>query len=213
VQARGQPEAAEGLRAQTLPPPSVDAGGGSRHLLGMAWSAGPSPEVHAAPGAERLLALHDAHHARLEELLYATIEAAVLLEGERATASLQTFAAELAEGLALEDALLLPIYARLGPQEGPGRLAHVEGDHTILLRGLDAASAALAQALTEATAAKRRPVLAMLPLLYRLLGTLEHHTERERRHVYPVVAPALSDDGCAAACARLTALVRPSPAS
>jgi hypothetical protein len=175
---------------------------------------GSDPSADQAPSPARLVALHDAHHARLEDLLYGCLEAAVGRRADEATAALAAFATELHAGLALEDELVLPCFAKVGPTEGPGRLAHLEGDHVILLRTLGLAQEALAQGLADSAQNGRlRPVLEALPALYRVLSTLEHHTERERRHLYPAVKDALSSADLAAACARLAALVPKRPGS
>jgi hypothetical protein len=66
----------------------------------------------------------------------------------------------------------------------------------------------LCQSLQSPTSAstRRREVALGLPLVYRLRGILEHHGERERRHVYPRVAPTLSSVDRDAAVAVLSRL-------
>jgi hypothetical protein len=151
-----------------------------------------------------VIALHDRHHERLVELLYATLDRLVDADVVGARAAFATFERELHEGLAVEDDVVLPVYRMLQPTQGPGRADHVDGDHVILRRGLGFVHALLDD--VEASPL-RRTALVGLPHVYRLLGTLEHHTERERRHVYPVVVAALDDDARARLGASLGRLV------
>jgi hypothetical protein len=151
-----------------------------------------------------VLRLHDRHHERLSELLYGVLDRLVDVDVAGARATFAAFERELDEGLALEDELVMPVYRTLQPQQGPGRADHVDGDHVILRRGIG-----FVQVLLDEVAASpvRRTALVGLPHVYRLLGTLEHHTERERRHVYPVAVPALADDARARLRAALGHLV------
>ena len=135
-----------------------------------------------------VIALHDRHHERLVELLYLTLDRLVDVDVVGARGAFATFERELHAGLALEDDVVLPVYRALQPTQGPGRADHVDGDHVILRRGLGFVHALLDEVDASPT---RRTALVGLPHVYRLLGTLEHHTERERRHVYPVAVPAL----------------------
>jgi hypothetical protein len=144
----------------------------------------------------QILALHAAHHSRLRELLFLTLERLVVVDIDAARRAFDAFAEELDAGLALEDEIVLPAYRPLQAAAGPGRADHVEGDHVILHRGLGFVDALLAEVAGQPSL---RGVLEGLPHVYRLLGTLEHHTERELRHVYPVVVAALAP----AAAARL----------
>jgi hypothetical protein len=155
-----------------------------------------------------VIALHDRHHARLVDLLFVTIERLVDVDPvagvDAARATFSTFERELLEGLAIEDDVVMPAYRSLQPAQGPGRADHVDGDHVILRRGLGFVHALFDEVAASPT---RRAALQGLPHVYRLLGTLEHHTERERRHVYPVVVPALDDDARAQLAASLRRLV------
>jgi hypothetical protein len=141
-----------------------------------------------------LIALHDRHHERLRDLLFVVIERLVRMDIAGAIAVFDRFERELRAGLAVEDDVVLPAYRLVDPVEGPGRAVHVEGDHVILLRGIG-----FVRAYLDDVAATRalRPILEGLPHVYRLLGTLEHHTERERRHVYPAAVPRLAVDDAA----------------
>ena len=150
-----------------------------------------------------LLDAHAAVHRWLEERAYATIEALVATDVVRARVLFDGFARVLAEHMAFEDERVLPVYTRVAPKDGPGRADHVEGDHTILRRHVDA----IVALLDEVEGAPLRAVLERLPVVYRLLGTLEHHTAREQNNVYPALARALPsaiDDVTAA----LTGLVK-----
>jgi hypothetical protein len=142
----------------------------------------------ADPAVESTLALHERHHACLRELLFRVLEALVAVDAVGARVHFRRFVDELAAGLALEDDIVLPAYRPLQPERGPGRADVVDGDHVILRRGLGFVDALVDE--VEASPSLR-VVLEGLPHVYRLLGTLEHHTERELRHVYPVVVPAL----------------------
>ncbi len=139
---------------------------------------------------DAVLSAHDRHHDRLRELLFALLECLVVVDVDRAQSSFDRFVAELRAGLALEDELVLPAYRPLQPGQGPGRVDHVEGDHVILERGIGFVAVLLEDVARVPTL---RTVLEGLPHVYRLLGTLEHHGERERRHVYPVAIAALGE--------------------
>jgi hypothetical protein len=156
-----------------------------------------------------LVVAHDALHARLEELAWAALEALVRQQLEAAAGSWRAFAVLLQEHMALEDGRVLPAYRPLAPAEGPGRLDHVEGDHTILLRHVAAIDALLGQlqqlGAQSAAALPLRSILQELPVFYRLLGTLEHHAARERQHVYPALARALPPEDLRALSTALTA--------
>jgi hypothetical protein len=154
---------------------------------------------------DSVIAAHDRHHERLRELLFALLARLVGVDVAAARACFAVFVDELRAGLALEDELVLPAYRPLPPaQAGAGRVDHVDGDHVILLRGVDFVAAFLDEV---AAAPTLRTVLEGLPHVYRLLGTLEHHGERERRHVYPAAVPAMGDDERARLGAALRRLV------
>jgi hypothetical protein len=155
---------------------------------------------------EILLTLHGHHHDRLREHLFRMLEALVAVDVAVAAAHLATFVRELDEGLALEDEIVMPAYRALGPVSGPGRSDHVEGDHVILRRGVGFVEAFVDDVRQ---APSLRVVLEGLPHVYRLLGTLEHHTEREQRHVYPAVIPTLAPGPAARLAAGLGRLVEP----
>ena len=137
-----------------------------------------------------LIALHDAHHARLHEHVLTILEALVDVELPLARAVLEQLNEELVAGLMLEDDVILPLYRTLPLASPQGRADHVDGDHVILRRTLGAIAAWFDE-LGEAP--RRRDVLAGLPVVYRLLNTLEHHHERERTHVYPAVDAVIDD--------------------
>lgn len=135
--------------------------------------------------AADLIALHDEHHAQLRELLFQTLEQLVVVDVDGARLRFDRFVTELEAGLALEEDVVMPCYRVHGPAQGPGKPEIVDGDHVILRRGIQS----VRELLAGATAL--RPILEGLPHVYRLIGTLEHHTEREQRHVYPLVAQHL----------------------
>jgi len=144
--------------------------------------------------SDELSAFHDAHHARLDALLWRVVDAVFDIDVARARAALALAHDELLAGLALEDDVIMPRYrAAFAAHPGPpqSRPDVVDGDHDLLRRGLDAVGAFLGD-VDQAPADERRRAAAVgLPVVYRLIGTLEHHSEREQRHVYPVVAAAL----------------------
>ena len=134
---------------------------------------------------DELLRLHDQHHEQLRELLFQVIERLVVVDVDGAVALFDRSVRELEAGLALEDDVVLPWYRLHGPESGAGKPDIVDGDHVILRRGVESVRALLAGPRVL------RPVLEGLPHVYRLVATLEHHTERERKHVYPLVATAM----------------------
>ena len=135
-----------------------------------------------------VIALHDAHHDRLHDHVFGLLEALVDVDTHRARVVFKTLCDELETGLRLEDDVVIPIYKTQPLRSPQGRADHVEGDHVILRRTIAAIDAWLDELGASPT---RRRVLAGLPVVYRLLGTLEHHHEREKLHLYPVVAPLL----------------------
>jgi hypothetical protein len=154
------------------------------------------------------LALHDRHHDRLRETLFALLERLVAVDVDGARSCFATFVKELECGLQLEEDVVLPAYRPRQPIQGPGRADHVEGDHVILRRGIEFVEEFLADV---ARAPSLRSILEGLPAVYRLLGTLEHHGERERRHVYPVALVALDAATRATLVVSLRHLAEPAP--
>lgn len=157
---------------------------------------------------DTLIDLHARHHARLDELLLETIEFLMDVDIDAAQARFAVFVAELREGLSLEDELILPAYRALPSHPPQGRPEVVDGDHVILERGLEATTAWLAALRATDAAHRRREVAVGLPVVHRLRGTLEHHGEREFRHVYPTTAPLLDEAARARAVAVLRRLAR-----
>lgn len=155
-----------------------------------------------------LEALHARHHARLEEHLLCTIEALMAVDVDAARDCFALFDAELHEGLDLEERVILPAYRALPTHAPQGRPDVVDGDHVILERGIEATLSWLTalSALPATAEARRRDVAVGLPVVYRLLATLEHHGEREFKHVYPAVAGRLADADRDAAVAILSRL-------
>lgn len=153
-------------------------------------------------GGDVLQEIHAGHHELLREELFGVLRHLVALDVDTATVAFDAFAGHLERGLAVEEDLVMPCYRAHGPKEGQGKPEIVEGDHVILRRGIDSVRALLAS-----QPASLRAVLEELPHVYRLLGTLEHHTAREVKHVYPVVDAAFDDDARAAAVADLVAVV------
>lgn len=133
-----------------------------------------------------LSALHEQHHAALRELLFQTLERLVVVDRVGAIHCFEQFVVELNDGLALEEDLVMPCYRLHGPTQGAGKPEIVDGDHVILRRGIESVLAFVNEP------ADLRTILEGLPHVYRLIGTLEHHTERERRHVYPLVEEHIS---------------------
>lgn len=136
--------------------------------------------------SSRIEDLHDRHHALLREQLFVVLEKLVAVDVDGAAAEFAEFVDDLEEGLAVEEDVVLGVYRRVGPKDGQGKPEIVEGDHVILRRGIETV-----QALLNAKPTTLRAVLEQLPHVYRLIATLEHHTLREQKHVYPVVAAAL----------------------
>ena len=141
---------------------------------------------------EAIIALHAGHHARLEELLLQTLEALAAGVVVEARACFGSVVLELLQGLQLEDDVILPLYDTLGPHAPQGRRVVVDGDHTILRRTIEAVAAFLDDVDAAPAHLRQRAIIVGLPVVYRLLHTLEHHSEREARHVYPVVVPRLA---------------------
>jgi hypothetical protein len=137
------------------------------------------------PPNAALLDAHAAVHRGFDDAVYDVLTKLVALDVAGARARFHAFKALLEEHMAFEEARVLPLYEQVAPKDGPGRLDHVRGDHTILVRHLDAIGAFLDGELPSL-----RAVLEQLPVVYRLLATLEHHTVREQNNVYPVVAVA-----------------------
>lgn len=157
-----------------------------------------------------IIGWHDAHHARLQELILQTLEH---LAGGDVGAARSLFSigvAELLRGLALEDDVILPLYDTLGPHAPQGRRVVVDGDHTILRRTIEAVGTFFDDVDGEAPPRRQRAIMIGLPVVYRLLHTLEHHTEREARHVYPVVVPRLQGEPRRVVVLELRALARAS---
>lgn len=156
-----------------------------------------------------LVDAHLALHVLLEDRAYLVLEALVAVDVSTARARFDVLAALLEEHMAFEEEHVLPFYRSVAPKDGPGRADHVDGDHVILRRQVDAIDAALVEMEAASTL---RAVLERLPALYRLLATLEHHTAREQRTVYPTLEreldAAFRDDVTAA----LKALVERAPA-
>ena len=152
--------------------------------------------------SEVLQETHAVHHELLREELFTVLRLLVGLDVFAATAAFDDFADHLERGLAVEEDLVMPCYRVHGPKEGQGKPEIVGGDHVILRRGIDVVRAVLAAQPTSL-----RAVLEELPHVYRLLGTLEHHTARELKHVYPVVDVAFDDADRAAAVRDLVAVV------
>ena len=159
---------------------------------------------------EAIIALHAAHHARLEELLLQTLEALAAGVVVQARAVLVVCVNELLLGLQLEDDVILPLYDSLGPHAPQGRRVVVDGDHTILRRTMEAVAVFLDDVEAVSPAQRQRAIMVGLPVVYRLLHTLEHHGEREARHVYPVVVPRLAGPDRRRVVAALRALTTPS---
>jgi len=153
---------------------------------------------------DEVIALHDAHHGRLHDHLFELLEALVDVDTHRARAVFTTLCAELEAGLKLEDDVVIPLYKTQPLRSPQGRADHVEGDHVILRRTIAAIDGWLDE-LGPTPA--RKTVLAGLPVVYRLLGTLEHHHEREKLHLYPVTAPLLEGAALAETLAVLRRLV------
>jgi hypothetical protein len=157
------------------------------------------------PFAE-FVALHRAHHARLEELLLQCIEGLMAVDLAVARARFDVFARELEQGLALEDDVIMPAYRGLPTHAPQGRPDVVEGDHVILRRSLTATQELLDALEALAPEHRRRAIAVHLPTVHRLLGVLEHHGAREDQHVYPATAPTLTTAALQAATATLQAL-------
>lgn len=130
-----------------------------------------------------LVTAHARVHAWLEDNTYA-------VRVDDAQALFARVARLLREHMAFEDRHVMPMYKSVAPADGPGRADHVDGDHVILLRHVEAIDALLA----DLDGASLRDVVTRLPVVYRLLATLEHHTAREQANVYPALARLLHGD-------------------
>ena len=133
-----------------------------------------------------LLELHGRVHEALREDLLTAIEALVSQNLPEARAIFERFDRRLSLHMRFEDDLVLPRYAAHAPSEGAGRLEHIEGDHTVLLRHVERTLVILDD-LESGAPALLREIMLSLDTPLRLLNTLEHHTLREQTHVYPVL--------------------------
>ena len=156
-----------------------------------------------------LVDAHLAVHRWLEDRAYLVVEALVSSDVSRARRRFDGLAALLEEHMAFEEERVLPHYRGVAPSDGPGRADHVDGDHVILRRHVDAIDGALVE--IEA-ASSLRAVLERLPIVYRLLATLEHHTAREQNNVYPAMEGALDHAALDDVTGALKALVERAPA-
>lgn len=159
-----------------------------------------------------MAALVDAHlavHRWLEDRAYLVLEALVARDVSTARARFDVLASILEEHMAFEEERVLPFYRSVAPPDGPGRADHVDGDHVILRRNVDAIDGALVE--MEAASALRA-VLERLPIVYRLIATLEHHTAREQQSVYPALERSLDGAALDDVTAALKALVDRAPA-
>lgn len=159
-----------------------------------------------------MVSLVDAHlavHRWLEDRAYLVLEALVACDVSTARARFDGLAAILEEHMAFEEQHVLPCYRSVAPSDGPGRADHVDGDHVILRRHVDAIDGALVEVEAAST---MRAVLERLPVVYRLLATLEHHTAREQQSVYPALERALDRALCDDVTLALKALVERAPA-
>jgi hypothetical protein len=157
---------------------------------------------------DELVLWHDRHHAHLDEGLLCVVEDLMAVDVDAALERWAGWVVDLRAGLALEDQVILPAYRLLPTLAPQGRIDVVEGDHVLLDRAVAAVDAwcRSLQAQGASVVMRRREVALGLPLVYRLRGVLEHHGERERRHVYPRVAATLSPADRAAAIATLSRL-------
>jgi hypothetical protein len=151
-----------------------------------------------------LVALHSRHHVLLREQLFALLDRLVDVDAVGARAAFDAFVDALERGLVVEEDIVMPAYRGVAPVSGPGKAEIVDGDHVILRRSIDTVHTEMT---TWATAPSRRGALELLPHVYRLVGVLEHHTEREERHVYPAVVGVLDVAAAAAVEAVLVDVV------
>lgn len=156
-----------------------------------------------------LVDAHLAVHLWLEDRAYLVLESLVASDVGTARARFDQLAAILEEHMAFEEEHVLPLYRSVAPADGPGRADHVDGDHVILRRHVDAIDAALVEMEASFTL---RSVLERLPVVYRLLATLEHHTAREQKSVYPALAASLDEAARDDVITALKALVSRAPA-
>ena len=154
-----------------------------------------------------VIALHDAHHERLYDHVFALLDHLVDVNLDAARDVFTVLRAELDDAVRLEDEIILPLYATVPLASPQGRADHIEGDHVILKRTIVAIDAWL----TTLSSPSRRTVLSGLPVVYRLLATLEHHHEREKLHLYPTVAPVLEGVALATTLRELRRLVAGDP--
>src|SRR3954464_1308270 len=93
--------------------------------------------------AEARLAAHAAVHHLLEDALYGVLERLVALDVDGAPTPLAPPRGGPEGHKGGGEEAVLPLYAPIAPKDGPGRLDHVAGDHTILLRNCDIATHAI----------------------------------------------------------------------
>lgn len=138
-------------------------------------------EVHTA--------LHEALDAALVEVLVALVER----DARVARAALGRFHSGVTAHVREEESRVLPLLEGLG-LAGARNPQHIVSEHQLLERTGVELEGALAALADEPGAID---VIAVLPLVYRLRGIYEHHSERERL-LYPLLdthaeARALAD--------------------
>lgn len=118
----------------------------------------------------------------LEKVMGANVEGALL--------AIDDFEQTLLVHMDFEDREILPRFGQLPPGE-KRTLEHVEGDHKILLRVLEAArDELLAMDATEVTT---REMARKLGTFVRPFSVHEHHTTREEKEIYPALDEALDE--------------------
>jgi len=147
-----------------------------------------------------IVSVHDELHRRLEERVWRLLEAMATRDTPQALRHFHLFATVLDAHMAIENERVIPAWRPLVPAEGPGRVDHLEGDHVILVREVTEIRGFLPEP------GDLRTTLHRLPVVYRLLSVLEHHTAREVP-VYRALETALSTAARADLAALLSGLV------
>ncbi len=129
-------------------------------------------------------------HEDMTEYLLAHQEALVL-QRETALSSFENFCALLELHIHHEDHILLPIFHRAETHRWPHKL--YDGEHRKLELHMSRCREALAK-LGKPTPAKAREIIALIDTEGVLKRLLEHHDERERQDLFPVLDEVTSSE-------------------
>jgi hemerythrin-like domain-containing protein len=146
-----------------------------------------------------------AEHSELERLFDKHQRALLSKDLEGALATLKTFENELGRHIALEDQVLLPLYAAKGGEVEGGTLSIFHAEH----RNLQEMTASLARdtAALESSSDLLGSILKLFDQEALFKGLFSHHAVREENFLFPKL------EACTTAAERRRVLRRISPAS